>query len=520
MTEGRNVDVIVEPVRHGSPASAGEPALEVANLRKVFGGVVALADASILVNQGEIHGLLGENGAGKSTLVHILAGVETADSGSVRLFGEPMHLPLTPAAVRHAGVAFIYQRLGLVQDMTVAENFSLVAGYQLRGRMIDRPATDARCRAALAWLGVDLDPGELISALPLATQTLVAIARALAMDARLLVLDEPTASLPARDVDLLFGILRRLRNEGVAMILISHRLDEVRSICDRVTVLRDGRVAVTAPCDQLSTSELVGHILGRDATGTEPVEAEVTIGGTPSLVVSDLAGAGAGPVSFDLHQGEVLGLTGVVGAGHAAVGRLLFGCEQRTGGSIRLHDSDYSPRTPDQAVAAGAAFVPSDREAEGAAVQLTVLENLFMNPTGEGSLWSGPRRELAQCRRILEEFDVRPRDPNAEFSTLSGGNAQKVVLARWMSCPIRLLILEEPTIGVDVGARQEIHERLRQIALDGTPVLVISSDFQEIEQVCDRVLVMSQGRVVATLAGELLRARRIALAAHTATGGL
>lgn len=481
---------------------------------KVYGGTVALAEADFEVCAGEIHGLLGENGAGKSTLVKIAAGVETPDAGRVELFGEVLPPGFGPEAVARRGCAFIHQQHGLVGALTIAENVALTAGFPRRGGRIDRSELRARARSALARMGVELDVETEVADLPIALRAQVAIARAVATNARLLVLDEPTASLHAGAVRDLFSILRRLREEGVAIVLITHRIDEVMGICDRVSVIRDGRTVATGDMEGLSESDLVTLIVGREVA---PVSVDTSAtASTDVLVVRGLEGAGLGPLSLSVREGELVAVTGLADSGHHALGRILFGLEPPTGGSVEVVGRGFEPGDPVDAMAAGIAYVPADRVEEGAATELTLRENIFMNPDKPSLRRIRGRSERGQARSLLERFDVRPPEPEAELSTLSGGNAQKVVIAKWLRKQPRLLILVEPTGAVDVGARAEIYTKIRAVLREGTSVLLISSDFEEIAQVADRVAVLHRGRLIESIARRDLTEDAISSAVYRA----
>jgi ribose transport system ATP-binding protein len=486
-------------------------ALSVRQLRKVYGGTVALADVDIDVRSGEIHGLLGENGAGKSTLVRLLAGVEPADGGSLSIYGDELPARFSPDAVAALGVVFIHQNLGLVEGLSVAENIALAAGYAKRLGYISWPDTRRRARDALETMGVDIDVDTPVGNLPMASRAIVAIARALVQKVRLLVLDEPTATLGAHEVETLFAILRRLREQGVAVVLITHRLEEVLAIADRVTVLRDGRVTGVCSSDEVSAHDLVRLIIGTDLPGRPDRAMNV---GEPVLEFEQVQSGGVGPLTFAVRRGEVVGVTGLSGAGHTMLPQILFGFEPIRHGTITLDGMPFAPHGPADATARGCALVPADRNGAGAVPTMDLRENLFVNPRQRAFTMLRRGRETQAARTLLERFDVRPPMPSAEYSTLSGGNAQKVVLARCLSSSPRLLVLEEPTAAVDVGARAEIHHRLRAIAEAGAAVLLVSSDLEEIELVCDRAIVMERGRTRGTLEGSSVTASALLEAAY------
>lgn len=475
---------------------ARESFLRIRNLRKIYEGTVALGGVDLEISPGEIHALLGENGAGKSTLVKLLAGIERSDGGSISIGGIDLPDHHNPADVAQARVAFIHQQFGLVGDMTVAENIALSTGYPMRGGRISWNEVANTAREALARMGVDIDPNEIVAHLPVSGQSVVSIARALVQDARLLVLDEPTASLTVAEVETLFSILERLREDGVAVIYISHRLDEVRRICDRATVLRDGEKVATVKVADISDADLIEMIIGNKPQ--ELVSNSVT-SGPESVSFRNVSVERLQDVSLSICEGEVFGIAGLNGSGHDEIGAVLFGLTPIASGIVSLHGRPYAPKDSADAINHGVAFVPSDRNAEGAATEMSLRENLHLNPSGGFFTFLSNRQEAKHSTHVLKEFDVRPPRSEAIFSTLSGGNAQKVVLARWISKGSQVVVLNDPTAAVDIGARLEIHKRLRAAAANGATVIVISSDMEEIEQVCDRALVIRAGRVSTVL---------------------
>jgi ribose transport system ATP-binding protein len=488
------------------------PLLAVRGLTKRFAGTLALDGVDLEVRAGEVHALLGENGAGKSTLIKILAGVHGADAGEVTVRGRRFE----PRAER-LPISFIHQDLGLVDGMTVAENVAVLAGYARRHGLISWRRTRAAAAAALAALGGGIDPDARVRDLRAAERSLVAIARALAIRADVLVLDEPTAALPEADVARLLDALRRLRAGGIGILYVSHRLDEVFRIADRVTVLRDGRRVGTVPVAETTPQALVQMIVGRPLG--ELFVRPRTAAAETMLKVEGLVTNGAGPVSFEVHTGEVLGLVGLRGAGHHAVGRALFGDLPLRAGTLRLGGSAYAARTPAGAVGRGLGFVSSKRGEESLAPNLVLRENLYMNPAARpGSpAFLGDARERAASLAALRRFAVRPSEPELPIVNLSGGNQQKVVLARWLEAGSRLLVLEEPTFGVDVGAKAEIYRLLDTALGGGRAVLLISSDFEEVAGIAHRALVFDRGRIVAEVPREGLSVPRLtALAAGAA----
>ena len=483
-----------------------EPLLAINGLTKRFTATLALDAVDFDVSRGEVHALLGQNGAGKSTLIKILAGVYPADGGEIRLGGR-----IVQPGIDTLPIAFIHQDLGLVEWMTVAENVALLTGYpRSRAGFISWPMVERVARDALASMGSGIDPAARVSLLPAAERSLVAIGRALAVKSEILVLDEPTAALPEADVLRLIEVLRRLRANGIGIVYVTHRLDEVFHIADRVTVLRDGRRVAAVQVGETSPGDLVEKIVGRAMTDAfvkpKPATDRVV------LAVEDAVAEQVGPVSFKVSAGETLGLVGLRGAGHHAIGRALFGQIPLLTGHIRLEGNRVDPADPADAMHKSIGFVSSRRGEESLAANMAVRENVYMNPiaTGKGVMeFVGRRKEVSDTRAVLSRFSVRPEDPECAIATLSGGNQQKVVLARWMEAHVRLLVLEEPTIGVDVGAKAEIYHLLQQSLSNGLAVVLISSDFEEVERICHRALVFSRGRVVGEIPRSELTAARL-----------
>lgn len=477
--------------------------LEFRNISKRFGGTRALSDVSLDLLDGEVLALLGENGAGKSTLIKTLAGIFKPTSGEILFRGTPYtHRPPRPHT--RQPVAFIHQDLGLIEWMTVAENVGLAQGFSRRSGLIDWRQTEARSLEALKLVGVDFDPTTRVQNLTRTEKSLVAIARALAVEADVLVLDEPTASLPANEVERLFQALRPLKARGVGIIYVSHRLDEIFRIADRVAVLRDGKLVTQQPVAGTTPDDLVQMIVGRP---TAQVFRKAALhAGKTLLTVSNFTTDGAGPVSFDLRQGELLGLVGLRGAGQEAIGRALFGA-QASAGEVLLDGARPSLTSPQSAMASGIGLIARDRTEESVAMALSIRENTYINPSASGrSLFSmlSPRREAGQAFVIGEEVGLRPNDQDLAIEALSGGNQQKVVVARWLATNRTLLIAEDPTAGVDVGAKAEIYRLIAAALERGLGVIVVSTDFEEVAHICHRALVFSRGSIVSELEGEAL----------------
>ncbi len=472
--------------------------LQFENITKRFGGTTALSNVSLHLDSGEVLALLGENGAGKSTLIKALAGIHTPDEGRILFKGEAYyHKPPKPNEKQK--VAFIHQDLGLVEWMTVAENVGLAQGYSRYGGLIHWGNTEKRASAALALVGCDFDPTKRVHDLSRTEKSLVAIARALAVEADVLVLDEPTASLPANEVERMFKVLRDLRNRGVGMIYVSHRLDETFRIADRVAVLRDGKLVGAKAVIDTTPSKLVNMIVGREVKDLYVRSAMKR--GAETLWVDNLATFGAGPISFKAHRGEVLGLVGLRGAGQEAIGRALFAAQESVG-SAYLDDKRLDLSSPQIALRQGIGLVARDRTEESVAPSLSVRENMFINPFAIGrSLMAvlSPTNESDRAHSIGSEVGLRPNDPALPVEALSGGNQQKVVIGRWLATGRKLLIAEDPTAGVDVGAKAEIYGLIALAMTRGLTVIVVSTDFEEVAHICHRALVFSRGHIVAEI---------------------
>ncbi len=497
--------------RSGEP---GAPLLQISHLTKRFGSTTALEDLSLRVDRGEIVALLGENGAGKSTTIKIMAGLYEADQGSIAVEGESLSGGADPEAI-----AFVHQDLGLVADMTVAENIALTTGYACNRAGLVRWGTVRRDAGnALERLEVRLDVKAPVSELNAAERSFVAIARALAQDARILVLDEPTATMGPREAERLLEAVERLSGEGLGIIYVTHRLDEVFRVADRAEVLRNGRLVAS-----VHRAEFVGERIVHAITGREIEELEKRRGHRPArptggeelVTLRGVVTDGAGPVDVTLRSGEVCALTGLAGAGQHAVAQLLRGIRPLYRGRVETERGSFrSGRRID--LGGGVAFTPGKRAEEGIAPELTLRENLFPNGPvdGEGSPRpASPRTEASAARKLLARYAVRPLDSEAPILTLSGGNQQKVVIARALSGAPRLIVLEDPTMGVDVGAKVEIYRFLEEAAAGGAAVVVVTADLEEVEIIADRAVVFRSGRTVGELTdGRISQDRLLALA--------
>ena len=499
-----------------SEAADDRTLLQMRGVSKRFTATLALDHVDFDVRRGEVHALLGQNGAGKSTLIKILAGVYSPDAGEIRFDGREVR----PGSERFP-IAFIHQDLGLVDWMTVAENVAIQTGYPRAGLgLISWRRVRAAAASALSTIGADFDPLARISSLPAAERSLVAIGRALAVKSDILVLDEPTAALPEADVERLLDALRRLRANGIGIIYVTHRLDEVFRIADRVTVLRDGCRVDTVPVGQTTPADLVRMIVGRsmnDAFG-----APATATSRVVLSVEDAVAERVGPVSFTVAAGETLGLVGLRGAGHHTIGRAIFGAIPLAAGHVLLNERRVDAADPADAMRKRIGFVSSRRAEESIAANMAVRENLYMNPAAEGKGVLAPigrRAEFGSAEAALKRFSIKAEGPEQLVATLSGGNQQKVVVARWMEAEVDLLVLEEPTIGVDVGSKAEIYRLLQESLQRGMAVLLISSDFEEVERTCHRALVFSRGRVVVEIQGDELTVANLTTSAAGGAAG-
>ncbi len=475
------------------------PVLRLRGVSKTFGGVHALRGVDFDLRAGEIHALLGENGAGKSTLINVVAGAHAADAGTVELDGRPV-AGLTPAAARRLGVAVIHQQPALFADLSVAENIGLrgePAGGWRRVRWGERRR---RARALLARVGAGIDPDATVRSLAMPQQQLVEIAAALGSDARVLVLDEPTASLGGQDAEHLFGVIADLRAAGVGIVYVSHRLDEVARLADRVTVLRDGAHVTTRDAAGLTSAEMIRLMVGRPPEAYH--KADVPIGNL-ALEVRGLSCRAGGVHGIDLtvRQGEILGLAGLVGAGRTELARALFGLTPADAGQVIVQGVPVTIRRPADAVAAGLAYLPEDRRRHGVILDLGVDANTTLASLGRVS--RGTLIDFAAERSVAEAYvqrlGTKTAGVAAAVGTLSGGNQQKVALARWLATRPAVIILDEPTQGVDVGAKAEIHKLIGELAGGGLAVVLISSELPEVLAVSDRVAVMRGGTIVGTL---------------------
>src|SRR5215212_2637439 len=479
------------------PALGDEhPVLEMLHVSKQFGATLALDDVSLQLRHGEIHALLGENGAGKSTLIKIMTGIQRQDSGEILIAGAPVRVTSSQDAQR-LGVAAIYQEPMIFPDLSVAENIFI--GHRDRGKIVDRRRMEREASEALGRLDVRLDVGEPARGLTLAEQQTVEIAKAISLDVRVLIMDEPTASLSAHEVQRLFRIVHTLRQQGVAILFISHRMEEVFEIADRVTILRDGRWISTTPRVELTPTTAISRMVGREVK--ELFRRERRQPGPVRLSVRALRREGAfEDVSFDLRAGEVLGFAGLVGARRTDVGLALFGIDPADAGQIELDGAQVSVTNPRDAMALGIAYSTEDRRQLGLVMPLSIAANVSLPSLSRFLSRSGMVRraeERATAEAFRQRLSIRAPSVDTPASSLSGGNQQKVVISKWLETNPKVLILDEPTRGIDVGAKVEVHQLIDDLAARGMAIILISSDLPEVLAMSDRILVMREGRQMA-----------------------
>jgi monosaccharide-transporting ATPase len=496
MTQMRTPPEVVAPLEGERP-----PVIEMRGISITFGAVRALDDVSLRLFPGEVHALMGENGAGKSTLIKALTGVYTIDGGEVLVEGE-VHEFHSPAASQAAGISTVYQEVNLVPNLTVAENMMLGREPRRFGAISVRDM-NRRARKTLLHLGVDIDPRSTLDEHPIAIQQLVAIARAVDVEAKVLILDEPTSSLDADEVEKLFTVMRRLRDEGVAIVFVSHFLDQIYEIADRMTILRNGRLVEERMVARTTQLELVRSMIGREletldrldreapkaeAETGAPVLKAIGLGRKNSLEATDL----------ELFEGEVVGIAGLLGSGRTELARLLFGADTADTGEMTFRSERRKLRSPRHAIDRKIAFSSEDRKAEGVVGDLTVADNMLLALQASRG-WLRPIPQSTRTQLVedyIKALDIRPADPQALMRNLSGGNQQKVLLARWLITQPEILILDEPTRGIDIGAKAQIQAKVAELAAQGLSVVFISAELEEVLRLSDRLVVMRDRRKI------------------------
>ncbi len=494
-----------------------QPLLVTRGLRKTYGGSVALDGVDVAFYPGEVHALMGENGAGKSTLGKIIAGAVSSSSGEIIVDSSAARIN-NPVDAQRLGITIIFQELDLFPHLSIAENIAIQNLRYKETTIVNYKKMEAFTKPALQRVGLNISPKTLVGELSVAQQQRVAIARALSMDARLIVFDESTSALTSEAVDQLFGVIDQLRSAGVACVFVTHKMDEVFRIADRITVLRDGKYIGTRKSSETDMAELVRMMIGHEVVSGEHhshIQQQVL------LDVNGLETAALHDVSFRVKRGEVVGLAGLVGAGRGEVGRALFGLDRVTGGTLTLNNKPYSPTSPRAAMNQGLALLPRDRKSQGLMMQMSVRENasLAVLPRVSTLGWIGRSEESRWADQVSQTTRIKSASPHIEVSSLSGGNQQKTLLSRWLLTDADLYFLDDPTRGVDIGAKEDIYQIIRDLVKAGKGVIMVSSELPELMQCCDRIVVMNNGRSVADLPRDKATQEQILTYATSASAG-
>jgi ribose transport system ATP-binding protein len=482
-------------------ASTTTPVLEMRGITKRFHGVPALQNVNLTIYPGEVHALMGENGAGKSTLMKILAGAYIADEGEIRINGQPVKIS-DPGTARKSGINLIYQELNVAPNLTVTENIFM--GSELRrGQFLDRKGMQLEAQQVLESLRASFAADDVVGTLSIAEQQQVEIARALKDKSRILVMDEPTAALSDRETERLFEIVRKLRNDGIAIIYISHRMEEIYALADRISVLRDGQYIGSLTRDEISPQRLVQMMVGRSMQDFYEHQRQTNLGSVVLEVRNISDGRKIEPASFRIRAGEILGLAGLVGAGRTEMCRLIFGADPKVSGEVFLNGNKLDIHSPSDAIAVGIGYVPEDRKNLGLFLEMSSRKNIALNTLKEDAKagvvnWSSVNKLATEA---VENFNIRLANLEIRAVDLSGGNQQKLLLARWLAIKPRVIMLDEPTRGVDIGAKSEIYRIMSELAAQGVAILMVSSELPEIVGMSDRVLVMREGKLVGELDG-------------------
>lgn len=482
------------------------PVVRLQGVSKRFPGVLAVDDVSLDIYPAEVHVVAGENGAGKSTLMKLLSQVERPTKGTISINGQPVHFS-GPHYAQSLGIAMVYQEFALAPHLSIAQNLFL-GREPLRLGFIDRRAELRQARDLLRRVGLYIDPRRLVSGLSIAEQQLVEIAKALALDAKLVIMDEPTATLTGQEIEELFNVIHNLTAKGIAILYISHRLDEIFRIADRVTVMRDGKVVATLPRDEIDEKKLIRLMVGRDIANLYP-KPETTIGDVVLRVEGISRAHVLHDCSFEVRTGEILGFAGLVGAGRTELARAIFGADRPDAGTIWLDGHKLRIKSPTDAIAIGIGYLTEDRKKDGLALTLGVDQNITLVnlPAFAGILNLGKEKRIAL--RARDQLKIRTPSIQRRVNLLSGGNQQKVIVARWLETKARVLFFDEPTRGIDVGAKAEMFELIGQLAKEGRAVILISSYLPELLNMCDRILVLHEGRIVGELHREQFSEERV-----------
>ena len=484
--------------------AGSEHYLEARGISKSFGSQLALDKVDFDLNAGEVHALLGENGAGKSTLIKIITGAYQPDSGNIKLDGQPVSF-YDPLQAQAAGIGTVYQEVNLLPNMTVAENI-FIGRQPTRFGIVQKKLVEQAARATLLKYGLEIDVSAQVATLPVAIQQIIAIARAVELSGKVLVLDEPTASLDRVEVEKLFGVLRLLKSRGLAIVFITHFLDQVFELADRATVLRNGKLIGTEKVSRLNRTSLVRMMLGKDISlQSHPVMVGERKAGEELVSFTNMGLRGVvSPFSLNIHKGEVVGVAGLLGSGRTEIARLMFGVDEADEGEVKISGKTVSIRSTSDAIALGFGFCPEDRKTNGILAELSVRENIIIALQGKLGWFKtlNQDEQLEIAEKFMESLDIRANSAEQLVKSLSGGNQQKVILARWLATDPRLLILDEPTRGIDVGAHAEIVRAINSLRDDGLALIVISSELDEIVAYSSRVVVMHDRKVAVELRGK------------------
>ncbi|HIR27879.1 MAG TPA: sugar ABC transporter ATP-binding protein [Candidatus Choladousia intestinigallinarum] len=483
--------------------------LELKHISKYYPGVTALNDVSLSVRRGEIHALVGENGAGKSTLIKTCSGAIEPSKGEIVVNGKSFS-KMTPKVSEANGIGVIYQEFNLVGDLSVAENIFLGRAIR-KGIIVDQKAMERESKKILDSLHIDINPKALVKTLTVGYQQMVEIAKAISQDAQLLIMDEPSAPLTNAEVESMFEVVDLLKSKGISIIYISHRLEEIFRLCDRITILRDGQYVTTLNKDETNQDELVKYMVGRQLTEIYPARNPKCIKDEVIFEAKNVSGNGDKNISFKIHKGEVVGFGGLVGAGRTEFAELMFGVEQKTKGQFFFKGKEINPRSAHEAIAIGIGLVPEDRKAKGALLGLTIRENINMPVYHKDAKMTviDNKKEKDNAQRYREEISIKTPTIEQLVKNLSGGNQQKVILAKWLAADSELLIFDEPTRGIDVGAKQEIYTLINTLVEGGKSVMMISSEMQELMGMSDRIIVLAEGHMTGELNREEFDQERI-----------
>ena len=480
-----------------SPAAEIKSAIRMTGVSKNFGGVRALSDVNLEVRAGEIHALLGGNGAGKSTILKILRGVHAPSSGVIEVAGVTLSAH-TPAESKRAGIAMIFQEMSLVPTLTVAQNIFLNQEIKTGAGFINDREAIKRARELFKSLDVEVNPNALAGDLGAGQRQLTEIVKAISQKAKVLILDEPSTALSVHDVDRLFAFLKKLKSEGVAIIYVSHRMDEIMRIADRATIFRDGKHVITAPMSELSLTSIIQHIVGKESKGLTGITRENTKTDQVLLELRNVSGTFKPKnISFELQSGEVIGIAGLLGSGRSAIARVLFGIDPVSSGEILIDGATAQIHSPADAIKHGLALIPEDRLRQGVVLEHSVTDNIALSIFDRISAkgWVSAKSQSALAAEKISSLKIKTASASHAVRTLSGGNQQKVVLAKWLASDPRIIIFDEPTAGIDIGSKSEIISLIRDLAKQGKAIIVISSELNELLAACDRIIVMSDGKI-------------------------